>query len=235
MIELTSFLEQTSVWAVLLTLVAYGIGTFLQGKVKKAWCNPLLIACVTLIVFLTLTDIPYTLYREKSAVVNDLLLPATVSLAIPLYEQWQMLRKNVVAVVCGIASGAVASVVCILAVAWVFHLEPQYAVSLMPKSVTTAIGTDVAAELGGIAALTAGVIILTGIVGNLMATGLCRLCRITDPVAKGVAIGTCSHAIGTSKALEMGQVEGAMSSLAIALAGIMTAVIVPVLAQFLPS
>lgn len=234
MIDIMSFLEQTSVWAVLLTVMAYGVGTFFQGKLKKAWCNPLMIACVTLIVFLTLADIPYALYKEKSAMVNDLLLPATVSLAIPLYEQWQLLKKNAAAVVCGIAAGAVTSVVGVLAIAWVFRLEPQYAVSLMPKSVTTAIGTDVATELGGIAALTAGVIILTGIVGNLMAAGLCKLCRITDPVAKGVAIGTCSHAIGTSKALEMGQVEGAMSSLAIALAGIMTAVIVPVLAQFLP-
>ena len=234
MIDLMGFLEQTSVWAVLLTLVAYGIGTFLQGKVKKAWCNPLLIACITLMVFLSLTGIPYGLYKEKSAMVNDLLLPATVSLAIPLYEQWQLLKKNVAAIVCGIAAGAVTSVVCILVLAWVFRMDAQYAVSLMPKSVTTAIGTDVATELGGIAALSAGVIILTGIVGNLMAVSLCKLCRITDPVAKGVAIGTCSHAIGTSKALEIGQVEGAMSSLAIALAGIMTAVVVPVLAQFLP-
>jgi len=234
MIDYLSFLEQTEVWAVLLTIMAYGTGTFIQDKVKKAWCNPLLIACVTLVVFLTLADVPYGLYREKTAMLNDLVLPATVSLAIPLYEQWQLLKKNVLAIVCGIGAGALASVVCIVLLAWAFAMEPQYAVSLMPKSVTTAIGTDVAAELGGIAALTAGVIILTGIVGNLLAVSLCRILGITDPVARGVAIGTSSHAIGTSKALEMGQVEGAMSSLAIALAGIMTAVIVPFMTQFLP-
>ena len=234
MIDFMTFLEQTEVWAVLLTIIAFGIGTFMQQRVKKAWCNPMLIACITLIVFLVLADVPYALYKEKTYALNYLMLPATVSLAIPLYEQWQLLKKNVLAIVCGIGAGAMTSVVCVLIMAWVFQMEPQYAVSLMPKSVTTAIGADVATELGGIASLTAGVIILTGIVGNLLAVNLCRLFRITDPVAKGVAIGTSSHAIGTSKALEMGQVEGAMSSLAIALAGIMTAVIVPVMAQFLP-
>lgn len=234
MIDFMTFLEQTEVWAVLLTIIAFGIGTFMQQRVKKAWCNPMLIACITLIVFLVLADVPYALYKEKTYALNYLMLPATVSLAIPLYEQWQLLKKNVLAIVCGIGAGAMTSVVCVLIMAWVFRMEPQYAVSLMPKSVTTAIGADVATELGGIASLTAGVIILTGIVGNLLAVNLCRLFRITDPVAKGVAIGTSSHAIGTSKALEMGQVEGAMSSLAIALAGIMTAVIVPVMAQFLP-
>lgn len=234
MIDFMTFLEQTEVWAVLLTIMAFGIGTFMQQRVKKAWCNPMLIACITLIVFLVLADVPYALYKEKTYALNYLMLPATVSLAIPLYEQWQLLKKNVLAIVCGIGAGAMTSVVCVLIMAWVFRMEPQYAVSLMPKSVTTAIGADVAVELGGIASLTAGVIILTGIVGNLLAVNLCRLFRITDPVAKGVAIGTSSHAIGTSKALEMGQVEGAMSSLAIALAGIMTAVIVPVMAQFLP-
>ena len=234
MIDFMTFLEQTEVWAVLLTIIAFGIGTFMQQRVKKAWCNPMLIACITLIVFLVLADVPYALYKEKTYALNYLMLPATVSLAIPLYEQWQLLKKNVLAIVCGIGAGAMTSVVCVLIMAWVFRMEPQYAVSLMPKSVTTAIGADVATELGGIASLTAGVIILTGIVGNLLAVNLCRLFRITDPVAKGVAIGTSSHAIGTSKALEMGQVEGAMSSLAIALAGIMTAVIVPVMSQFLP-
>ena len=232
--DLMIFLEQTEVWAVLLTLLAYGTGTFLQDRVKKAWCNPLLIACITLVVFLSLAGIPYGLYKEKTAVLNYMMLPATVSLAIPLYEQWQRLKENVTAIICGIAAGALTSVVCVVVMAWVFRLEPEYAVSLMPKSVTTAIGADVATELGGIAALTTGVIILTGIVGNLLAVSLCKAFRITDSVAKGIAIGTASHAIGTSKALEMGQVEGAMSGLAIALAGIMTAVICPLLTGLLP-
>ena len=232
--DLMTFLEKTEVWAVLLTLLAYGTGTFLQNRVKKVWCNPLLIACITLVVFLSLAGIPYGLYKEKTAVLSYMMLPATVSLAVPLYEQWQRLKENVLAIICGIGAGALTSVVCVVAMAWVFRLEPEYAVSLMPKSVTTAIGADVAAELGGIAALTTGVIILTGIVGNLLATSLCKVFRITDPVAKGIAIGTASHAIGTSKALEMGQVEGAMSGLAIALAGIMTAVICPLLTGLLP-
>lgn len=228
------FFSDSAVWAVLLTIMAYGVGTFLQSKVKKAWCNPLLIACLVMILFLSLCGISYQDYKEDAQLISYLLLPATVSLAIPLYEQWTLLKKNVAAILCGIGAGAVTSVVCIVALAWVFRLEPEIAVSLMPKSVTTAIGTDVSVELGGVAALTAGVIILTGILGNLMAVGVCRCFKITDPIAKGVAIGTASHAIGTSKALELGPVEGAMSSLAIAVAGIMTAVICPVLVQFLP-
>ena len=176
-----------------------------------------------MVVFLNLCKIPYAVYKEEAELLTYLLLPATVSLAIPMYEQWTLLRKNLLAIVCGIAAGAVTSVACIVAIAWIFRLEPQYAVSLMPKSVTTAI-----------TALTAGVIILTGVIGNLLAASLCKLFRITNPIAKGVAIGTSSHAIGTTKALEMGQVEGAMSSLAIAVAGIMTAVICPFFVQYLP-
>lgn len=229
-----NFARDSTVWAVVMTIVAYGVGTFLQEKVKKAWCNPLLIASVVMVVFLNLCKIPYAVYKEEAELLTYLLLPATVSLAIPMYEQWTLLRKNLLAIVCGIAAGAVTSVACIVAIAWIFRLEPQYAVSLMPKSVTTAIGTDVSVELGGITALTAGVIILTGVIGNLLATSLCKLFRITNPIAKGVAIGTSSHAIGTTKALEMGQVEGAMSSLAIAVAGIMTAVICPFFVQYLP-
>lgn len=226
--------KDSAVWAVLLTIIAYGAGTFLQGKIKMAWCNPLLVACLVMILFLRLCGISYQNYKEDSRLISYLLLPATVSLAIPLYEQWTLLKKNAAAILCGIGAGAVTSVVCIVALAWVFRLEPGIAVSLMPKSVTTAIGTDVSLELGGIAALTTGVIILTGIVGNLMAVGVCRLFRITDPIAKGVAIGTAAHAIGTSKALEIGPVEGAVSSLAIAAAGIMTAVVCPLLVHVLP-
>lgn len=229
-----NFANDSTVWAVVMTIVAYGVGTYIQGKTKKAWVNPLIIACLVMMLFLNLCRIPYDVYKEEAELLTYLLLPATVSLAIPLYEQWTLLKKNLLAIVCGISAGALTSVLCILLLAWLFQLEPQYAVSLMPKSVTTAIGTDVSVELGGIAALTAGVIILTGIVGNLLAQTLCKLFRITDPIAKGVAIGTSSHAIGTTKALEMGQVEGAMSSLAIAVAGIITAVLCPMLAQFLP-
>ena len=135
------------------------------------------------------------------------------------------------AILAGITAGVMTSIVSIAVICMLFNLQQEETVSLLPKSVTTAIGVDIATELGGIPALTTSVIILTGIIGNLIAVGACRLFRITDPVAKGIAIGTSSHAIGTSKALEMGEVEGAMSSLSIAVAGVMTAVLCPIVAS----
>lgn len=138
------------------------------------------------------------------------------------------------AILSGIAAGVITSVGSILLLSWLFRLHAACAVSLLPKSVTTAIGVDVSTELSGIPALTTSVIILTAIVGNLLAISLCRLLRITDPIARGIAIGTSSHAIGTSKALEMGHVEGAMSSLSIAVAGILTAILCPFAVHLLP-
>lgn len=227
-------LTQGAVWGVLLTLGAYALGTLLQKKTGRAWCNPLLLASLFLILFLRLCGISYPDYQASAAPVSYLLLPATVSLAVPLYEQWEALRKNAAAILSGIAAGTAVSLLSLLALAWGFHLDRAAAVSLLPKSVTTAIGADVAAELGGIPALTTAVIILTGIFGNLAAQAVCKWFRITDPVAKGVGIGTSAHAIGTAKALEMGPVEGAMSSLSIAVAGVLTALLCPLAANFLP-
>ena len=134
----------------------------------------------------------------------------------------------------GILAGSVTSMVCIIAMSWILKLDPVLSASLMPKSVTSAIGAEVAQELGGIGSLAGALIILTGIVGNLSATALCRICKLHDPIARGVAIGTGSHAVGTARALQMGRVEGAVSSLSIAVAGVLTAAICPILANLLP-
>ncbi|MGN1020574.1 MAG: LrgB family protein [Aristaeellaceae bacterium] len=231
---MTDFLTDSSVWGTALTLAAFALGTFLHGKIRSAWCNPLLWGSIFVILVLSALDIPYSSYRDSAGPLTYLLFPATVSLAIPLYEQWALLKKHLLAILAGIAAGVITSVCSILALAWLFRLDAASAVSLLPKSVTTAIGVDIATELGGIPALTTAVIILTGIIGNLLAAGLCGLLRLTNPIARGIAIGTSSHAIGTSKALEMGPVEGAMSSLSIAVAGILTAVLCPLLARLLP-
>ena len=228
------FLETSTVWGVMVTLAAFALGTLLHRKTKAAWCNPLLLGSIFVIVLLSLLKIPYPDYKQSASPITYLLFPATVSLAVPLYEQWELLKKNVFAIAAGIGAGVITSVASILLIAWVFQLDSASAVSLLPKSVTTAIGVDVASELGGIPALTTAVIVLTGIVGNLMAVSLCRLLRITNPIAKGIAIGTSSHAIGTSKALEMGQIEGAMSSLSIAVAGVLTAILCPAAVNLLP-
>lgn len=229
------FLNTSAVWGTALTLAAFALGTFLHRKANAAWCNPLLWGSIFVIIVLSVLKIPYSDYKGSSTALTYLLFPATVSLAVPLYEQWELLKKNVLAIVAGIAAGVVASIGSVLLLAWLFRLDATSAVSLLPKSVTTAIGVDVSTELGGIPALTTAVIILTGIVGNLLAVSLCKLLRITNPIARGVAIGTSAHAIGTSKALEIGQIEGAMSSLSIAVAGVLTAILCPAVVNLLPT
>ena len=231
---LNDFLSGSAAWGVLLTLAAFALGALINRITGKAIFNPLLLGSIFVIIFLSVCKIPYADYKASAAPVNYLLLPATVALAIPLYEKWELLEKNLAAIFASIAAGVLTSLGSVLAMAWLLKLERAHAVSFLPKSVTTAIGMDVAETLGGTAALAGAVIILTGIVGSLLGETVCKVCRITDPLAKGLALGTSAHAIGTSKALQMGEIEGAMSGLAIAVAGIMTAILAPVVANFLP-
>ncbi len=231
---MAEFIQSIGVWGVALTLGAFALGTWLNKKTGQAIFNPLLLGSIFVIVFLSLVQIPFGAYRESVSFLSYLLLPATVSLAVPLYEQWLPMKKNALAVLCGILAGSLTSMISIIAMSWLLKLDPVLSASLMPKSVTSAIGAEVAVELGGIGSLAGALIILTGIVGNLSATALCRVCKLRDPIARGVAIGTGSHAVGTARALQMGRVEGAVSSLSIAVAGVLTAVICPMLANFLP-
>ena len=231
---LNEFLSSSSAWVVLHPLAAIALGTLINRVTGKAVFNPLLLGSIFVIILLSVLNISYADYKVSAAPVSYLLLPATISLAIPLYEKWELLEKNLAAIFASIAAGVLTSLGSVLAMAWLLKLERAHAVSFLPKSVTTAIGMDVAETLGGTAALAGAVIILTGIVGSLLGETVCKVCRITDPLAKGLALGTSAHAIGTSKALQMGEIEGAMSGLAIAVAGIMTAILAPVVANFLP-
>ena len=165
---------------------------------------------------------PYDIYYEGAKYISYLLTPATVSLAIPLYEQFEPLKKNVRAILVGIVTGVLSSMLSVLLLAVIFHFDHQEYVTFLPKSITTAIGMGVSEELGGYVAITVAVIIVTGIIGNMIAESVCRMLHITEPVAKGIAIGSASHAVGTTKAMEMGEVEGAMSSLSIVLSGLLT-------------
>ena len=225
---LSEFLQGSTMWGVGLTLAAFAVGTLINRVTKKSICNPLLLGSLVVVAVLTALRIPYAQYKASAAPVSWLLLPATVSLAVPLYEKWDLLRRNAKAILAGIAAGTLTSLASVLLIGRAMGLDHTQFVTLLPKSVTTAISMDVSAELGGIASLTGAVVILTGIVGSLFGEGLFRLLRITDPMAKGVAMGTAAHAIGTSRALEMGETEGAMSGLSIAVAGIMTAILAPV-------
>lgn len=217
-----------------MTLIGYWFGYLIQRKSKRAWCNPMLICTILVILFLIAAEVPYEDYKSSTTVISYLLLPGTTCLAIPLYEQWHLLKENIVAILSGILVGTVTSLSSIVGIAWVLKLDRIYAVTLLPKSVTTAIGMEIADSLGGIAPLSAALIIMTGMTGHLIANELFKIFGITDPLAKGIALGTTSHALGTAKAIEIGAIEGAMSGLAIAVAGIMTSILAPIAANFLP-
>ena len=225
---MAEFLQQCGSWGVLATLAAYAAGVWVNRKTGKALFNPLLMGSIFVIVFLSCFGVPYADYKSSAQPVNWLLMPATVSLAIPLYEKLDLLKENAPAIIAGISVGTLVSLGSAFALALAMDLTQEQYATLLPKSVTTAISMDVAAELGGIAALTGAIVIVTGIVGALLAETVCKLFHITDPIAKGVGIGTAAHAVGTSKALQMGEVEGAMSGLSIAVAGVLTAVLCPV-------
>ena len=184
--------------------------------------NPLLIAIVLVMLLLRGLDIDYAAYNQSARLVSSLLTPATVCLAVPLYEQLQLLKRHKAAILTGVISGVLTSLVCVLVLAMLFGLDHAAYVTLLPKSITTAIGMGVSEQLGGHVSITVAVIIITGVIGNMIAESVCRAFHITDPIARGVAIGTASHAIGTTKAMEMGEVEGAMSSLSIVVAGVLT-------------
>ena len=216
------FLSEAVFLGVCITLGSYVLGMYIKSKWKLAIFNPLLLAIVFTIIFLFVTRMPYDIYYEGAKYVSYLLTPATVCLAIPLYEQLEPLKKNVRAILIGIATGVLTSLVSVLVLAMIFQYDHKTYVTFLPKSITTAIGMGVSEELGGYVAITVAVIIVTGIIGNMIAETVCCLFHITEPVAKGIAIGSASHAIGTTKAMELGEIEGAMSSLSIVLSGILT-------------
>jgi predicted murein hydrolase (TIGR00659 family) len=220
-------------FGVAISVGGYEVGLLLKKKLKSAVFNPLLISILFVMLILIVFRIDYKNYNNGAKYLSYLLTPATVCLAIPLYQQLELLRKNWRAITVGIASGVMASLGSVLLLSKIFHLTHEQYVTMLPKSITTAIGMGVSEELGGIVTISVVSIIITGVVGNIMAEGICRLFRITEPVAKGLAIGTSSHVIGTTKALEMGEVEGAMSSLAITVAGLLTVIGASVFANFM--
>ena len=230
---MSEFFVSSAYFGVVLSIGAFLVGRALQKRFKHPLCNPLLIAIVLVILFLLVFDVDYESYQSSAKYLSYLLTPATVCLAIPLYEQFELLKKNVKAVLAGIVLGVLSSLGCGLVLALLFHLDHASYVTFLPKSITTAIGMGVSEELGGYVSITVAVIILTGILGNIFAQSACRLFRITEPIARGVAIGSASHAIGTAKAMELGEIEGAMSSLSIVVSGLLTVIGAAVFANFL--
>ena len=220
---MNAYLTESVFFGAMISLAAYEAGLLIRRKFQRAILNPLLIATICVMAVLLLLKVDYQQYNEGAKYISYLLTPATVCLAVPLYQQLDLL----------ITAGVFASLVSVLLLSKLFALSHEQYVTLLPKSITTAIGMGISEELGGIATITVAVIIVTGILGNVIAEFVCKLFRIEEPIAKGLALGTASHAIGTAKAMELGAVEGAMSSLAIAVAGLLTVLGASVFANLL--
>ena len=221
---MNNMLQSSATIGIVISLLAYEIGVLLKKKFKSPLLNPLLISIILVIAFLAVFRIDYDSYNQSAKYLSYLLTPATVSLAIPLYQQLELLKKNLAAVLIGVSAGVLTSLSSILGLSILFGLTHEEYVTLLPKSITTAIGIGVSTELGGYSTITVAAILITGIGGNVIAETVCKVFAIRNPIARGLAIGTAAHAIGTSRAMEMGEVEGAMSSLAIGVAGILTVI-----------
>jgi predicted murein hydrolase (TIGR00659 family) len=230
---MNEMLLECGFFGTVITLLAYEIGVVAKRKLKVAIVNPLLIAVILVISFLVVFHVDYGTYENGAKYISYFLTPATVSLAIPLYRRLELLKKYPKAIFVGIASGVLTAMVSIFLMSLAFGLTHTQYVTLLPKSITTAIALGVSEKMGGIAGLTVVSISITGILGNVAAETVCRLFHIEEPIARGLAIGTASHAMGTSKAMELGEIEGAMSSLSIVVAGVMTVVAVPFFARLI--
>ena len=214
-------------FGVFISVGSYILADILKNKFKTPLLNPLLISTAVTIAVLALGGMDYESYQTGGKYLNYFLTPATVCLAIPLYEQFEKLKKNAAAIMIGIISGMLTSFCSILVMALIMKFSHEEYVTFLPKSITTAIGVGVSEEIGGYVGVTAAVI------GNIIADGIFKLFHINEPVARGVALGTSSHILGTVKALELGETEGAISSLSVVTAGLMTVIFAPIFANFI--
>ena len=227
---MNNILNSSTFFGMFLTLAAYVLAVAIKKKLKSSLINPLLIAIMICIAVILAGRIEYDTYNQGAKYISVLLTPATVCLAVPLYTQIEKLKQNFRAIMAGIISGVLTSLGSILLMAKIFGFSHEEYVTVLPKSITTAIGMSVSEELGGYVAITVTIIVLTGVFGNIICELVLKLFGIRNRVAKGIAIGTASHAIGTSKAMEIGEIEGAMSSLSIVVSGILTVILASIFA-----
>ena len=222
-----------SVLPVSLTLIAFLAGQKLQKKFHSPLLNPILISVILVLIFLALTGLPVADYKAGMGTLSWLLTPATICLAVPMYEQFQILKKNLPMILAGVAAGAVSCLIMVAGFGILVNFESILTISLMPKSITTAIGVALSEMMGGMPGVTTAAIVFTGIFASIMGPAFCRLFRLTDEVARGVAFGTAGHVIGTSKANELSPLTGAVSSLSLVVAGLLTAVVLPLFSNFI--
>lgn len=217
-----------SILPVVLTLFAYWFGMFCQSELKTPLCNPIIVAVLVVLGVLSVSGLELEVYLQGANMLSWLMTPATVCLAISMYEQVQVLKKRAGMILAGVAAGAISSIAMVLVIGLLCKFDADLILSLLPKSVTTAIGVPLSQLTGGVAAITTATIIVTGIVASVIGPFLCRIFRLTDEVAQGVAFGTAGHVVGTAKAHELSPLTGAVSSFALVCSGIITAVILPI-------
>jgi len=230
---MTEFFASSSYFCVLLTLIAFSFTSAIQLKFKKAWLNPILLSALLIIFVLKLLGISNADYQAGCKMLSYLLTPATICLAIGFYEQYQNLKQHLGAIILGVAAGGIGCLGCIYLMCRLFGLERVLMLSMLPKSITAAIGVAVSEEIGGIAAITTMSIAFAGIFGNILAPTLCKRFGIRDEIAMGVATGTASHVIGTTRINEISRLAGAVGSFALTICGLLTALILSVTAQYL--
>ena len=223
---------ETPFFGAVLTMIAYETGVYFSRRFKLAICNPMLIASILIIGFLLISGISLETYNIGGDYISIFLAPATAVLAIPLYKQINNLKKNLLPILIGIIAGSLTSFIIVVLCAKLFCLEHLLRLSLLPKSITIPMGIELSKQIGAVPAITIASIVITGITGGVVAPVVCRILKIKNPVAQGTAIRTAAHAIGTAKAIEMGEVQGAMSSLAIGVTGVFTTILVPILLHF---
>lgn len=224
---MNSFLLNSTYFGVVLSLLAYWVALKISAKVKNTLCNPLLVASIIIILLLLLFGVDYETFDAGASKLTYFLNPSTVCLAVPLYRQFQVLKSNMKAIFLGIAAGCIACMITITGLSVLFAFQPELTASILPKSITTAIAIGLSEEIGGVSAITVACVVITGIFGACTASTLFKIFKIQEPVAQGLAAGASAHAIGTSRALELGEIQGAMSSLAIVVTGIMTVILAP--------
>lgn len=224
---------KTPIFGIVATIIFFNIGAYIQKKTKMAIFNPLLIAILGIIAFLKVSNISYDSYKLGGDTINFFLAPVTIVLAVPLYKQYDLLKKHFYEIIIGITTGVVVSFVSIVIISKLTKSDILIMNSLLGKSITTPMGISLTSTLGGIESVTIVAIILTGIIGGMIATPIFKMINTKHPVSKGIALGTASHALGTTKALELGEIEGAMSGLAIGISGTITVILIPILINFI--
>ena len=216
-------------FGVIISLIAYEVGIYVKKKGRLSIFNPLLLAVIILVVLLTSFHIKYEEYNNGGQIISFFLYPATVALALPMYKKFSLFKQNAIPILSGILGGSISGMICIVLLSKLFRFPDIIIKSLIPKSITTPIGMALSKQLGGIPSITVVAIIITGIIGSICGPFLYKVFRIKDKVALGIAMGSSSHALGTAQAMEIGEIEGAMSGLTMAISGIISVFLYPFL------